>query len=183
MIAILLVSCGTRSQNKDLIDEDKLSFIEADVKSEETNFKTKAVYNEAMPGSTEKIERAFENAPPMIPHTTNGFFPIKKDNNICMTCHLPGIAETVGAVPLSKTHFTNLRPKMVEVNGILQFIDEGEVLVEQLDTINHSYYNCSQCHAPQAEVSINIENLFTPEFREEFGLEKSSLQERLKEGI
>jgi cytochrome c-type protein NapB len=183
VLAIMfLASCGLKNKNKELIDQTTLGFIDAEVESEETNLKTKAIYNDAMPGNTETIDRAFENAPPMIPHTTIGFFPIKINNNICLTCHMPDVAETVGAVPLPGTHFTNLRPRMVEVNGIFQFVTD-KILIEHLDTLNNSYYNCSQCHAPQASVSIDIENLFTPEFREEFGLEKSSLKDKLEEGI
>lgn len=180
-IILLLCSCGKGKQ--ELIDEDRLGIIDADVKSEETNLKEKALYGEAIPGSAETIDRAFENAPPMIPHTTDGFFPIKIENNICLQCHMPEVAESVGAIELPETHFTSLRPRMVEVNGVLQFENESEIHIEKLDSLNSSYYNCSQCHAPQADVTIDIENLFTPEFREEFGLEKSSLQSRLKEGI
>lgn len=179
--SLLILSCGKGKDES--IDEDKLGIIDADVKSEETNLKDKALYAEAIPGSAETIERAFENAPPMIPHTTEGFFPIKINNNICFTCHMPDVAETVGAISLPETHFTDLRPKMVEVNGVLQFEKEGEIHIEKSDKVVQAYFNCSQCHAPQTNVSIDIENLFTPEFREEFGLEKSSLQSRLKEGI
>lgn len=179
--SLLILSCG---QGKDeSIDEDKLGIIDADVKSEETNLKEKALYAEAIPGSAETIERAFENAPPMIPHTTEGFFPIKINNNICFTCHMPEVADTVGAIALPETHFTDLRPKMVEVNGVLRFEKEGEIHIEKSDEVVQAYFNCSQCHAPQTNVTIDIENLFTPEFREEFGLERSSLQSRLKEGV
>jgi cytochrome c-type protein NapB len=176
-----ILSCGRGKE--DAIDEDKLGIIDADVKSEETNLKEKALYAEAIPGSAEIIERAFENAPPMIPHTTEGFFPIKINNNICFTCHMPDVAESVGATSLPATHFTDLRPKMVEINGVLQFEKEGEIHIEKSDEVVQAYFNCSQCHAPQTNVTIDIENLFTPVFREEFGLKKSSLQARLKEGI
>ena len=179
--AILIAACS--NTNNEVIDEDKLGIITADVKSDDTHLKEKAIFSDATPGSAETFERSFENAPPMIPHTTEGFLPIKMDNNICITCHMPDVAEAFGATPVSKTHFTDLRPKMVEINGVLQFEDESTISIEELDELNHSYFNCSQCHAPQADVHIDIENLFTPEFREEFGLEKSSLKSKLEEGI
>ena len=104
-------------------------------------------------------------------------------NNICLSCHLPEKAEEVGAVVLPKTHFMNLRPEMKEKDGVLYFADEQTVTKEDLDHYNAAYFNCSQCHAPQANVRVDIENLFTPEFRNEFGLEASDLNKRIDEGV
>lgn len=181
-MAVILIECSHKEANE-LIEEDQLGIIDADVKSEDTNLKSMARYVDTKPGESEKFERSFENAPPLIPHTTIGFFPIKKDNNICLSCHLPEKAKETGAVELPATHFTDLRPAMVEVDGVLEFEDESNLHMQKLDEPNHAYYNCSQCHVPQTQVTINIENLFTPEFREEHGLEKSNLNDNLEEGI
>ena len=183
-VLIIFLTQGCHRQKQDeFIDEDSLGLIDASVKSEETNLKHKAQFENIQPGSAEKIDRAFENAPPLIPHTTAGFFPIKMDNNICFSCHLPDMVKESGAVPIPETHFTSLRPTMVEVDGILQFEDESTVYEEELDSTNHAYFNCSQCHVAQTDVTVDIENLFTPEFRAEFGLEKSNLNENMKEGV
>ncbi len=182
LLAIILIGCSHKKTN-DIIEEDQLGIIDADVKSEDTNLKAKPRYVNSKPGESEKIERSFENAPPLIPHTTIGFFPIKKENNICLSCHLPEKAKETGAVELPATHFTDLRPVMVEVDGVLEFEDESNIHIQELDEPNHAYYNCSQCHVPQTQVTINIENLFTPDFREEHGLEKSNLNDNLEEGI
>ncbi len=180
----LLFTLGCHgNKNEGYIEEDKLGLIDASVKSEETNLKEKADYANLQPGKAETIDRAFENAPPLIPHTTIGFFPIKMKNNICFSCHLPDKIEKSGAVAIPATHFTSLRPEMVEVDGILQFEEEEDVHIQELDTTNFAYFNCSQCHVPQTDVTVDIENLFTPEFREEFGLEKSDLSEKLIEGV
>ncbi len=181
-LAVILFGCGQKKANE-LIEEDQLGIIDADVKSEDTNLKSMARYVDSKPGESEKIERSFENAPPLIPHTTIGFFPIKKDNNICLSCHLPEKVKETGAVELPATHFTDLRPVMIEVDGVLEFEDESSMHIQKLDEPNHAYFNCSQCHVPQTQVTINIENLFTPEFREEHGLEKSNLNDNLEEGI
>jgi nitrate reductase (cytochrome), electron transfer subunit len=182
ILSSLAWSCKS-NKGDEFIDESKLGFIDASVKSEETNLKAKAEFENIKPGEAEKIARSFENAPPMIPHTTRGFFPIKMNNNICFTCHLPDKIEESGAVAMPESHFIDLRPKMVEVDGVLQFEDESKVHIEEMDEPVHAYFNCSQCHAPQANISADIENLFTPEFREEFGIEKSSLKDKINEGI
>jgi cytochrome c-type protein NapB len=182
LLAVLVWSCKA-NKGDEFIDESTLGFIDASVESEETNLKTKAEFENIKPGEAEKIARSFENAPPMIPHTTRGFFPIKMDNNICFTCHLPDKIEESGAVAMPESHFTDLRPKMVEVDGVLQFEDEAEIHIQKMDEPVHAYFNCSQCHVPQAKITADIENLFTPEFREEFGIEKSSLKDKFNEGI
>ena len=178
---LLFFSCQNNKNTNNYIDENKLGIIDASVKSEDTNLSEKPKYNEAKPGDGENIDRSFENAPPLIPHTTNGFLPIKIDNNICVTCHLPDKAEESGAVPISKTHFANWRPQPELVDGVYTVSDE--LINEKVDQLNNQYFNCSQCHVPQAEVSVDIENLFTPEFRQEFGLEQSNLNDKVKEGI
>ncbi len=182
LLAVFLFSCNQKSQNG-LIDEDKLGLIDADVKSDETNLKEKAKYDDRMPGKANAIDRSFENAPPLIPHSTAGFFPIKIKNNICLSCHMPDKAKETGAKELPETHFMDWRPKPEETDGVYSIAPNDSVNVERFDKLNNSYFNCSQCHVPQTEVTVNIENLFTPKFREEFGLEKSNLNKNVNEGI
>ena len=176
-----VVACQQPKETK--IDEDKLGFIDADLDSDETNFKMKADFNVDKPKAGNTIERAFENAPPMIPHTTAGFFPIKIDNNICLSCHMPDKVKESGAREISKTHFQSWRPQLKEENGTYSNPDDKEVYVETMDKLNNAYFHCSQCHVPQANVTINIENLFTREFRETFGIKESNLKEKVNEGI
>ena len=179
----ILVSCQDNRRSKEYIDEDRLGIIDADVKSEDTNLSEKPKYSASKPGEGERIDRAFENAPPLIPHTVNGFLPIKRENNICLTCHLPDKAEESGAVPISKTHFANWRPQPALVNGVYELPASDSLTNQNIEQLNNQYFNCSQCHVPQAKVNVDIENLFTPEFRQEFGLEKSNLDDKVNEGI
>lgn len=178
---LLLVSCQNNKKENGLIDENKLGIIDASVNSEDTNLSEKPKYVEATPGEGERIDRSFENAPPLIPHTVNGFLPIKRKNNICLTCHLPEKAEESGAVPISDTHYATWRPQPIMVDGV--YVVSDSLTNQKIDKLNNQYFNCNQCHVPQAKVSVDIENLFTPEFRQEFGLEQSNLNEKVKEGI
>lgn len=184
VFAVVLFSCAENKKNENtLIDEDKLGFIDADVESEDTNLKSMAEYGTDVPGQSETMERAFENAPPLIPHTTLNFFPITRDNNICFSCHLPERVEETGAVPISPTHFTNLRPEMEEKAGIYYTTFDGKLAMSESKNFNNAYFNCSQCHVPQADVTVNIENLFTPEFRDVLARDKSQLKDKISEGI
>jgi len=181
LVLFIFISC-TEQKKDNGIEDDKLGFIDADVTSEDTEFKYRAEYTLGRPGKSTKLERSFENSPPLIPHTTSGFFPIKIDRNICKSCHMPEKAKKVKAVPLPETHMSNIRPRLILVDGVYQNPKEG-VNVEKLTHLNNAYFNCSQCHAPQTEVKVDITNLFTPEFRQEFGISNSDLIKRIDEGI
>lgn len=177
-----LVACNQPKEKE--IDEDQLGFIDADLYSDETNFKMKANFNEDKPETGITINRSFENAPPMIPHTTAGFFPIKRDNNICLSCHMPDKVEESGAREISKTHFQSWRPQLEVKAGVYSNPKEDkQVYVKEVKDLNMAYFNCSQCHVPQADVTIDIENLFTAEFREKFGIEESNLKDKVNEGV
>jgi len=131
LIAVVASCAPSKKADNALIDENKLGFIDADVSSQETNLKRKAEYEITLPGESQVVERAFENAPPLIPHTTVNFFPITIDNNICFSCHLPEKAKETGAIELPETHFTDLRPKLGKKAGIYYTTFEGEVAISK----------------------------------------------------
>jgi len=105
------------------------------------------------------------------------------ESNLCMECHLPENAQEIGAVPVSETHFVNLRPPVTEQEGKIINTESDGVYIQVLPEFNNAYFNCTQCHVPQTKIDVQIENYFTPEFREEYGLKKSDLKSKLEEGI
>ena len=189
LIIVALVSCGRGNDEIDdessLISEDELGIITASVYSDNTLDVELAEFNVIEPGESEKIDRSFENAPPMIPHKTDGFFPITFENNICVTCHLPDLAVLKGAVPLPETHFTSLRPQLFWEEGVYQPEDvTGKVIqMKTPGNLSNSYFSCNQCHVPQADITVDIENLFTPEFRQMLNQSRSSLNDQVTEGV
>lgn len=181
LILFMFVACGEKKDDKG-IEDDKLGLIDADVMSEDTDLKERPKYLEERPGESSKFQRSFENAPPLIPHTTSGFFPIKAERNICLSCHMPDKAKEVNAIPLPDTHFSDIRPRLILIDGVYQNPPD-EVKVKKLETLNNAYFNCSQCHVPQTEIRVDITNLFTPEFREKYGISSSDLINKIDEGI
>ena len=183
----VIVSCGdsedAATNNK--LEENELGFINASLTQDEGLLGDKANYSKKQPGTSQTIERSFENAPPMIPHTVENFFPIKKKSNICLTCHIPDVAKTMDPMPtpIPETHFQNWRPDVIKKDGKYLVENNSEAHNEDLDKLNNAYFNCSQCHVPQADVSIDIKNLFTPEFRDELNKNKSNLKDKSGEGI
>ena len=161
---------GYRHNN--LFDEDDLIL-------EDITFPT------AAPGTTTNIDRSFENAPPMIPHTVVGFVPIKAASNACLICHMPAVAVAMNATSIPKSHFTNYRPEVIETHGLYKVdAKEGTVTSKDLGSdLNNARYNCTQCHVTQANISVFIPNNFNPKFRSEGDAKKSNLNETIEEGV
>jgi cytochrome c-type protein NapB len=146
----------------------------------------KVKYSDAAPGTAKKIKRAFQDAPPMIPHSVEGLLPITKDNNQCLGCHMPDVAPSVGATPIPVSHFTNFRPKS---SYALKGVNTSDgtlkhVSIKKQKELYQGRFNCTQCHAPQSEGDLAVANNFVPDYTSADGAHKSSWNgTKLMEGI
>ncbi|BAF71262.1 nitrate reductase cytochrome c-type subunit [Sulfurovum sp. NBC37-1] len=160
--------------NKKVVDETVLGLRKTSLFDEKVA-PVKGKEDRPAPGTAPKFERAYVNAPPMIPHSVEGLLPITKDNNQCLGCHMPDVAKGVGATPIPPSHFTNYRPTTVYKNGELvkegkkvgiqkgDMGNVGDIKLAKVKKLNHLYqgrFNCSQCHAPQANVKTAVANTF-----------------------
>ena len=125
----------------------------------------KANFDAEDPGDSELVGRAFENAPPVIPHNTEGLLPITADENTCAECHLPESAEDVGATSVPASHLYDMRRD------------------KPLEDLNPANYNCTLCHVPQAQDGVVVENTFDPYFRTQESKTSSNLLDTLNEGV
>lgn len=184
---LLVVGC-TASKT---VSEESLGLRTTNLYTEDTTTGDKTQYSSKPAGASIKIERAFENAPPMIPHDVEGMIPITIDNNQCTMCHEPAVAESMGATPIPKTHFTNFRPD-TKLNAEGKIVKEGKVInnTSDIKTVNKSLetlagarFNCTQCHAPQSEGNMVPANNFKGDFRTEELNGKSNLIDTINEGV
>ena len=136
-------------------------------------------YSSAAPGSSKKIKRAFQDAPPMIPHSVEGLLPITKDNNQCITCHVDSAPydKTIPAVPVS--HMTDFRPvkSLALENKNTSSEKQANVSIKKIGHLYPGRFNCSQCHAPQADAKLLRGSKFTPDYIKKDGEFKSSWDE------
>ena len=189
LLAIVSTGCSDSKKEaaKGEIPETALGLRKTDINTEKTTMASKTEYTGAAPGTSEKYERAYTDAPPMIPHSVEGLIPIERDNNQCTGCHMPYVAEAVGATPIPKSHFVNFRPKSGCLDG--KFKSEADVMKnktfakELKDALYKGRYNCTQCHAPQSQGNLAVENTFTPDFKDESEKSKSHLLDTLNEGV
>jgi len=181
--------------NRNSVSERSMGLRKTDLYSEGTTHGDKADYDRPAPGSSTRFERAYKDAPPMIPHSVEGLLPITKMNNQCLGCHMPEIAPAVGSTPIPPTHFTNYRPTTVMKGNMV--LKEGQVLGSMLgntadivvadaklsDTLYQGRFNCTQCHAPQSKMQTSVANTFRPDYGDNENKAHSSLMDHMNDGI
>jgi cytochrome c-type protein NapB len=181
--------------NRNTVSEAALGLRKSDLYSESKTHGAKADYDRPSPGSSTRFERAYKDAPPMIPHSVEGLLPITKMNNQCLGCHLPEVAPSVGSTPIPATHFTNYRPTTVLKDG--EVVKEGKIVGKELknvsdikiakakkgDTLYQGRFNCTQCHAPQSKMKTAVANTFRPDFGNDEEKAHSSLLDHMNEGV
>jgi len=84
--------------------------------------------------------RNYPEQPPVIPHSTEGY-EISANANKCLSCHARTRVRESQAPMVSITHFTDR---------------DGQYLA----SISPRRYFCTQCHVPQHDVRVPVENDF-----------------------
>jgi len=162
LAAFIITGCTVSNSN---VNEESLGLRHTDLYSESSTVPDATSYSKVAAGESKVIERAFENAPPMIPHDIEGMLPITINNNTCLGCHEPSVAAMVNATAVPKSHMFNMRKQIM------------------LTSVSPARYNCSQCHAPQSNNKLVYGNEFQADFRAKDGSKSSNLLDNLNEGV
>jgi len=176
--------------NKKVVDENDLGYRKQGLDGAMAT--PKADFNRPAPGAAKRFARSYENAPPLIPHSVEGFLPITASNNACLGCHMPEAAKSAGAIPIPPSHFANFRPD-TKIGKDGEVIKEGKAVVNSADVkvvvkkgdkkLNPARYNCSQCHVPQANIKPLVGNTFKPVFSDKDLMQKSNLIDVIDQGV
>ena len=184
--------------NKKTVTESTLGLRKADLYTEDTVTPNAADFDRPAPGTSTKFERAYVNAPPMIPHSVEGLLPIKQGNNQCIGCHMPETAKAMGATPIPVSHFTNYRPETILKDG--ELMKEGKKVgiakgdmgnvsdivvakAKKSDKLYQGRFSCTQCHAPQAKIDTAVGNTFRSDGLTDELKSHSSLADAMNEGV
>ncbi|MFA5353023.1 MAG: nitrate reductase cytochrome c-type subunit [Thermodesulfovibrionales bacterium] len=163
---LLVFSAGAAMAQTKGIEEEDMGLRKEGIYQEETVQPKGGEYSKEAPGKSKRIQRSFDNSPPLIPHDLTGMLPIAETNNICLGCHMPDTAKAMGAIPIPKSHFVDF--------------ETHEDLKGKLDG---KRYNCMQCHVPQADTAPPVGNVFKGGFRDKKGKSRSNLIDTLNEGV
>src|SRR5262245_35303965 len=90
--------------------------------------------------TSEREARNYPEQPPLIPHSTEGY-EVSIQGNKCLSCHARSRTRDSPAPILSITHFSDR---------------DGQFLA----SISPRRYFCTQCHVPQHNVKVPVENEF-----------------------
>lgn len=182
LAASILIAANT----KNVIDDESIGLRKVDLLSEEKVAPDETKYGTSQPMSGYKIDRAYQNAPPMIPHDVEGMLDITPQNNSCIGCHDVAVAESMGATPIPKSHYIDFRPKhKLEGEKFVKSTDnmKNEVSIKPIDTLANARFNCNACHAPQSTGELAVENTFQADFTNKDGKVKSNWHEVLTEDL
>ncbi|RMF72317.1 MAG: nitrate reductase [Acidobacteria bacterium] len=92
----------------------------------------------AEPGESARRPRPYAIAPPVIPHSVDGLLPITREENACLGCHDPEMAEDMEAPAVPASHF----------------VEPG--------TLDGRRWPCVACHTPQTTAKPLVANGFQP---------------------
>ncbi len=177
--------------------EESLGLRKTDLYSEASDtVGHEAKYSTQAATTSTKIQRAFQDAPPMIPHDVEGMLPITIKDNQCTGCHMPEVASGMGATPIPISHLTNFRAATaiaadgrISKNGVATD-NTSEASMSNISIKDNNgklvgaRFNCSQCHAPQSGVDLAVGNTFEADFTSADGASASSWSgTKLMEGI
>lgn len=185
---VFMVGCSAANQ---VMSEESIGLRKTDLYSEDTTVGDKTEYIKTAAGESKVIERAFENAPPMIPHDVEGMIPITINNNSCTGCHTPGVAESLNATAIPASHFTNFRPdtaiaadgRIAKEGKAVDNTADLKVVGKKLNQLSGSRFNCTLCHAPQSMATDAPKNEFKADFRAKGHDKKSNLVDNINEGV
>ena len=168
------------------VTEDSLGLRKVDIYSEDKATPDETKYGTSQPMSGYKIERAYQNAPPMIPHDVEGMLEITPDNNACIGCHDVSVAESMGATPIGKSHYIDFRPKhKLEGDNFVKSTDDmkNEVSIKPIEVISNARFNCTACHAPQSTGGLAVENTFKANYTRKDGKSNSTWNEVMTDDL
>ncbi len=191
IVGVFVAGCATVNSS---VSDESLSLRKANVQNENTIKLHKVTYAEAAPGNAKTIERSYDNAPPLIPHSVDGLVPITKNNNSCLGCHMPEVAPSVHATAIPKSHFMNFRPTELIAKNV-KLIKKGKIVARPNGGANDVFatpthgklyagrYNCTQCHVVQSNAKPLVGNTFTPDYMNKKQMNQSNLINTFDQGV
>ena len=106
-----------------------------------------SAYSDGKPGYNDPLPRAWEEAPPQVPHRIDEFLPVTAADNQCLDCHdVPKYIEKPKNLDRSKKSKSPM--------------PEGHYASSEMDDLDGARFNCTQCHVPQSNAAPLVESTY-----------------------
>jgi len=142
---VLALGSALQSQAGEVDDGLDVYFRDADLA--ELSNQAIPLYPETDAGESTRLERAFPDAPPQIPHSVADMLPITANDNECLNCHHPDNATSADDAPLPKSHFQRAVMGPGEKGNPMAWVIRSYRATKD---VPGTRYNCVMCHTPQA---------------------------------
>ena len=104
-------------------------------------------YSNTKPGKNEWLPRAWEGAPPQIPHGIDKYLPVVAADNQCLDCH-----DTPKYIDKPKNMDRTVKSKSP--------MSRDHYADKSLETVAGARFNCTQCHVPLSNATPLVESTF-----------------------
>lgn len=104
-------------------------------------------YSDAKPGWNDPLPRAWENAPPQIPHQVEAFLPVVAEDNQCLDCH-----DVPQYIDKPKNMDRSVKSKSP--------MSRDHYATAELEQVDGARFNCTQCHVPQSDAAPLVESTY-----------------------
>ena len=94
-------------------------------------------YSDSKPGYNDPLPRAWEDAPPQIPHQVVDYLPIVAEDNQCLDCH--DVPKYIGK-PKNMDRTVKSKSPM----------SQNHYATADMEEVDGARFNCTQCHVPQS---------------------------------
>jgi cytochrome c-type protein NapB len=138
-------SYGVLNAEGVMLDDDKMGLSKTSVFDDPAPATFE--YPGTAPAKAEALPRAYDGAPPQVPHRIDKYLPITAEDNQCLDCHdeparigKPAVKGKPTPMPVS--HYVKADDGSLKRSG--------------------ARHACVQCHVPQAGVGELVGNSFNP---------------------
>ena len=143
-IGLMLTGIGC-AVSGDAIDDQNMSLSKTSVF--DTPTPEPYAYSDTKPGRNEWLPRAWEGAPPQIPHRVEMYLPIVAADNQCLDCH-----DTPKYIDQPKNMDRSKKNKSP--------MSRDHYASNDLETVAGARFTCTQCHVPQSNAAPLVDSTF-----------------------
>jgi len=171
-LMVAITACASSGGGGGAIDELNMGLSKTSVF--DTPTPDTYTYSDGKPGYNDPLPRAWEEAPPQIPHRVEEFLPVTAEDNQCLDCHdVPKYMDKPKNMdrtrksksPMPEEHYASsdmdeLAKNMDRTRKSKSPMPEEHYASSDMDELAGARFNCTQCHVPQSNAAPLVESTY-----------------------